>query len=184
MNTATPHFVSVSAIAAALQAQLQLVKLVDGVTAAFEQVELFDSENLTEAFQLLLLNAKRLAVIVPLDSKWEDYNKSRSNRLMVFRTIPMIVIVSDRVLGARQDALYGTATTPGAYGLEALALPFITGQIIDNPNGVVSRPVNSSVLIVKNNTDKKNLPGRAALAIELECQGGWMETFLAAGPSL
>ena len=183
MNAATPHFVSISAIAAQLQTQLQQVMLADGVTAAFEQVELFDSENLTEAFQLLTLNAKRLAIVVPLDERWEGPNE-RTNHLRVHRSIPMVVIVCDRVLGNRRDALYGNDKTPGAYGLEALALPFITGQLLDNPAGVVSKPVNSTILIVKNKTDKQNLPGRAALAIELQCQGGWMETYLSTGPSL
>jgi hypothetical protein len=183
MDAATSHFVSISAIAAQLQTQLQQVKLADGATAAFEQIELFDSENLTEAFQLLLLNAKRLAIIVPLDEHWESPSE-RSNYLRLHRTIPMVVIVCDRVLGNRRDALYGNGTTPGAYGLEALALPFITGQLLDNPAGVVSKPVNSTILIVKNKTDKQNLPGRSALAIELQCQGGWMETYLSAGPSL
>ena len=52
------------------------------------------------------------------------------------------------------------------------------------PNGVTCEPVNNSVLIVKNEKDKQNLPGRAAVALELHCRGGNLQAPLGPQPVL
>ena len=50
--------------------------------------------------------------------------------------------------------------------------------------GVVVTPKEVTVLILKNEKEKQNLPGRAAVVLEVDCQGGWMETILGKGPTL
>jgi hypothetical protein len=182
MTPATAHFASITAIANAIKTQLTAIQLPDKSGPLFQRVELFDSENLLEAFQLLLISEQRLALIVPLDAHWETESSQR--KLLTRRSLPVDILVSDRVLGNRTAALYGDDNNLGAFALAALAVPSVSGQLLPNPSGVVSYPVNESVLIVKNKADKQNLPGRAAIAIELECKGGWLEAPLGAGPTL
>lgn len=181
MNTANAYFKSVPDVLAALKAQLQAVKLSDGVTDAFQRIELFDNENLAEAFKTLLVSEQRIAVIVPLDARWE-HDKKESVRV-IRRVLPVAVLVSDRQIGDRTTALFGNANTPGAYGLSSLALPFVSGQLIVNPGGVVAMPMGESVVILKD-AERENLPGRAVVAVEVECQGGWMRATLDVAPTL
>ena len=184
MNAATGHFVSTGDIATALKTQVQAVKLADNATAAFQRVEMFDSESLLEAFQMLLISEQRICLIVPLTENWQTEVQTR--KLITRRTVNFALIISDRIIGKRSTALYGdgTAATPGAHKLVAFTLPQVTGQLLPNPNGVVSTPKLADVMIVKNEKEKQDLPGRAAVMLELECKGGWIEAPLAAGVTL
>jgi hypothetical protein len=185
MNAATGHFVSTGAIAEALKVQLQAVQVVIGTAPAapaFQRIELFDSESLLEAFQLLTISEQRICIIVPMTDHFETDVKTRN--LISLRITPFVLLISDRVMGNRTAALYGDAKTPGAFKLTALTIPFVTGQLIANPNGVVSYPTSSDVVIVKNEKEKQNLPGRAAVALELDCKGGWIEAALGPGITL
>jgi hypothetical protein len=181
MTPATAYFASAAAIAAALQAQLRLVQLPNAGGAAFQRVELFDSESLTEAFQVLMVSEQRIAIVVPLTAHWEAECSQR--KLLTRRSQPVAILISDRVLGTRTAALYGGPNNPGAFALAALAMPFVTGQLINNPGGVIARPASESTLILKA-ADKQNMPGRAAVALEIQCQGGWIEAALNDGPTL
>jgi len=184
MNSATAHFAATGDIVSALKTQVQKVKLADGSANAFQRVELFDSESLLEAFQLLVISEQRICLIVPLTEQWKTETSVR--KILTRRTVNVALLISDRVLGNRNTALFGdgTAATPGAHKLAALTLPLVTGQLLVNPGGVVCTPSHSDVIIVKNQKEKQNLPGRAAVALELECQGGWLEAALAVGPTL
>ena len=181
MQPATANFASTSAIAQALQQQLQQVQLPNGGGAAFQRVELFDSENLVAAFQTLLISQQQIAIIVPLTAHWETESSQR--KLLTRRVQPMAILISDRVLGTRPQALYGGPNNPGAFALSALAVPYVTGQLIANPGGVISLPTSESTLVLKA-ADKANLPGRACVTLELDCRGGWLETYLGAGITL
>ena len=149
---------------------------------AFQRIEQFDSESLVDAFQLLTLSEKRLCLIVALDEQFA--RDPRNNVMLITRTLPVTLLISDRVLGDRTTALYGDNTTPGAQGLMELVLPAVTGLILPPPWGVTCEPVNSSVLIVKNQKEKQNLPGRAAVALELHCSGGNLQAAIGPVPVL
>ena len=181
MNAATGHFSSTAAIVLAIKTQLTAVKLADNTTAAFQRVEMFDDENLGEAFQTLLMSEQRIAVIVPLTARWET--ESGQRKLVTRRVQPVAILISDRVLGNRTLALYGGASNPGAFVMCARTVPAVSGQLIPNPAGVISKPVNESVMTLKKE-DKQNLPGRAVVVLEVDCQGGWLEAALGAGPTL
>jgi hypothetical protein len=170
----------------------------EGVTAdangtvtplAFEKVELFDSEDLTEAFKFLTLVEQRVCLIVPLDEEFNaspgEGNGQAALKYLWRRMLPVIVICSDRVLGDRKASLFGIEppdanATPGAFGLADLVLPAVSGLLLGNPNGVVCEPKMTSVLTVKDM--EKKLPGRVAVGIEFECRGGRLETTLPKGP--
>lgn len=182
MIPAKANFKSVPVVVNALKTQLAAVKLADAATDAFERIELFDNENLAEAFKTLLISEQRIAVIVPLEARWEQKNPAESIRT-VRRVLPVVLLISDRAIGDRTTALFGSADSPGAFGLSALALPAVTGQLFSNPAGVVAMPSSESVVILKD-AEKSNLPGRAVVAVEVQCQGGWLQATLDVAPTL
>jgi hypothetical protein len=181
MIAATSHRRATSEIVNALQTAVKAVKIpatqAAPAAAAFGNVELFDSENLVEVFQYLLITAQRVCVIVPLDEKFDCITEQRL--LRVKRALPVALLISDRVLGNRKAALYGDDSTPGAFGLAELVLPAVTGLLLPNPNGVISEPQNTSIMSL-NDTAKK-LPNRITVVLELQCRGGWIEAPLAKG---
>lgn len=187
MTSAKAQFKTVPEICNALKAQLQAVQLPDAflnggpAQPAFQRIELFDNENLTLAFKTLLVSEQRICLIVPLTPRWED--KANENPRVTRRVLPVALLISDRVIGDRNAALFGGDKNPGAYALSALALPVVTGQLISNPAGVVSMPANESIIIIKKE-ERENLPGRAAIALELECRGGWLSALLDVSPTL
>ena len=145
-------------------------------------MEVFDNESLGEAFQRLLISEQRVCLVVALDEQFRTEN--RGQVLISTRMLPVALLISDRMIGDRVAALYGNATTPGAYGLVEAALPVVTGMLLAPPNGVTSEPAGTTVLIVKNEKEKQNLPGRAAVALELHCHGGNLQAQLGPQPVL
>lgn len=181
MTPAASHFVSTAAIAQALQAQLQGVQLPNNAGAAFQRVELFDGLNPIEAFQVLLVSQQTIAIVVPLTERWETEFSQR--KVLSRRVQEMAIIISDRVLGSRPAALYGSANNQGAYNLAALALPYVIGQLLPNPSGVIAVPGQNSIWHVSDK-DKPSIPGRAGVVMEIDCKGGWIEAPLNIGPTL
>jgi hypothetical protein len=152
--SAVSHMRGIGEIVGELQGRLVGIEFPDepGVKA-FDRVELFDSEDLSAAFQFLLITEQRVCVIVPLEAKFETVfggaSGMASRKLTSKREVPVVVLCSDRVLGDRKAALYGSDTERGAYALAELALPVCVGLLLPNPNGVVGEAVNYSVLTVK-----------------------------------
>jgi hypothetical protein len=171
MTPATNHRQASSAIITALQTNIAAVTLADGVTKAFDRVELFDSENLPAAFQYLLISQQRVCVIVALDEKFPLV--TRGMKLILQRELPVALLISNRVLGDRTASLFGNATTPGAFGLMELVLTAVTGQLLPNPCGVVCEPSSSGVITVSDPT--KKLPNRTTVSLLMNCRGGWLE---------
>lgn len=179
MTAATNNRRSVPEILAALKTQIEGLQW-DGA-AAFGSVKLFDVASLETAFKELLESQQRVCFLVPDDEVFET--KLRGRYLMLTRRLPVALLISDRVLGNRQKALYGDGTTtPGSFALAELILAAVTGQLLDNPAGVVCVPKTSAVLQLENSTTK--LPGRSCVELDLECTGGTLETALSIGPNL
>lgn len=171
-------------IVAALVDQLKLVKLDDGQTPAFEQVEKFDVSDLEEPFRLLLVSKKRVALVIPMDEQFPI--TSTAQKLIIKRSQPVAILFSDFAYGDRQQAFWGSGKTPGSFRLMELSLPFVVGQLIANSpeaNGVVSVPSRVDTYVVVSKRDK-NLPGRSAVSLELECKGGTIEAKLDLGANL
>lgn len=145
---------------------------------AFQRVELFDSEQLTEAFRYLLVTEQRVCIVVPLDERFEP--ALQKHKLMMTRVLPVALLISDRVLGNRVAALWGDNDTPGASGLAELTLPAITGLLLPNPAGVVAEPFSSAVMSVKDT--ERSLPSRVCIGLEFHCRGGYLQSELGTSP--
>lgn len=149
-------------------------------TPAFEQVTKFDVTQLEEAFRLLLVSENRVAVVVPMDETFPTVFEKAE--LLQKRVFPISIFCSDYAYGDRNAALWGSDTTPGAYALQEAAIPFVVGQLIANPAGIVTRMTSSRPVVTMD--IKTKLPGRAAVALELECTGGIVEAAYGPGPNL
>ena len=185
--SATTNRQGTAAIIAALVTALQAVQLPAAGGAAFQRVEFFDSEKLAEALKALFITEQRVCVVVPLEERFESV--LQQPRLLVKRTLPVLLLISDRVLGEsqRKIALLGSAAgpviTPGAEGLVDLVLPAVTGLLLPNPGGVLCEPVDSCVMTIADK-DRAALPGRVAVALELRCTGGTITADLGRSPVL
>ncbi len=148
---------------------------------AFGRVELFDSEDVTEAFRFLTITDQRVCVIVPLDERFEPELAPGGLKFVWKRRLPVMALVSDRVMGDRRAALWGDGDKEiGAMGLAELCLPALSGLILEGVNKVIAEPQSMSPMSVKNT--ERDLPGRVTVGLEFECRGGWLETRLEKGP--
>jgi hypothetical protein len=205
MNPAIDTSYSKSAIAAALQAVLAelpltredpanpgtFIPVLDPKTNdplnAFERVELFDVESLTDAFRLLIISEQRVCVILMLDEQLTT--EIQEQKILVTRMQPVALLISDRRLGDRVKALWGDPadlTVPGAFALEKLTRPAVTGQLLNSANGrqkCISIPANCQSIFLKDE-DKQELPGRAAVMLELHTSGGTLTARIGPGSSL
>jgi len=161
-------------IVAEIRRRVGELKLLNAETPAFERVELFDSDQLPEAFTALLISEQRVCVVVPLDERFETVMDQR--KLTVKRVLPVAILISDRVMGDRKAALWGDASTAGADALKELVLTAVTGLLLPNPGGVLCEPVNVTVMTVRDT--EKDMPGRVAVALEVNCRGGIIEAQL------
>ena len=151
---------------------------VDPPVTAFQRVGLFDSERLTEAFKYLLVSEQRVCVVVPLHEEFSSV--ANHLKLISTRMLPVMILCSDRVLGDRTAALWGSDTEIGAQALMELVLPEVTGVLLPAPNKVLCEPVSDSILVVMDT--EKALPGRVAVGLEVKCTGGSIEATLGKGP--
>jgi len=195
MNSAIDTTYSKAEIAAAFQAQLAALTLEvnDPVTGqplpAFNRIELFDVESLTDAFRLLIISEQRVCIILMLDEQLTT--QIEEQKLLVTRMQPIALLISDRRLGDRVKALFGDAadpTVPGAFALEKIARPAVTGKLLESdPNTgktkVISVPAAMNSIFLKDE-DKQELPGRAAVMLELHCSGGTLIARIGPGSSL
>lgn len=150
--------------------------------AAFQQVRRFDLAALPQALSELLVAEERCCFIIPGDERFA-VKVDGPQRLVVTRTLPIALLISDRVIGNRQAALYGGENNPGAYGLLEIALPAVTGQLLDNPAGIVVKPIIASVFDLEGESAAQS-PGRACVELDIECTGGTLAAQLAVGPNL
>jgi hypothetical protein len=147
-------------------------KPTDGpLEGAFQRVERFDVSNLGEGLEALILNQDRFALVIWVG---EDFEQAvvRGNQPVSQRQTRLIVMVSDRVIGDRRAAVFGSNTHPGALKLRELALAAVCGYLIENPNGVYAHPVMSEPVFVE--SERGNLPGRSCVSMEFKCDGGWL----------
>ena len=184
MTPATYNRTPTAAIVQQLLASIQALKLADGVTPAFGQARLFDLESLVEAFKWLSLADQRVCVIIPGEERFEE-KAGHGTKLVITRLLPVTLLISDRVIGDRFTALYGSATAQppviGAYGLYELVLPVVTGAIVTSPVKAVAVPKAGSPFVVKDK-QQTNLPGRSAIALEVQVRGGVLEANIGPGP--
>lgn len=179
MTSSADNLRPVADVLAALKARCEAVQWRG--TPAFGSVRLFDVSSLQEAVTELLASQQRVCFIVPDDEAFE--NRLQGRKILITRKLPVALLISDRVLGNRQKALYGDADhTPGALTLAHLVLVAITGELLPKPNAVLCLPRLAAILPLSD--DANRLPGRSCVELDVDCTGGTLETTLSNGPNL
>jgi hypothetical protein len=105
--------------------------------------------------------------------------------------LPVALLISDRNLGDRVKALWGDPLDPtvqGAFALEKMARAAVVGQLLDSDSvrgktKVISLASHVNSIFLKDE-DKQELPGRAAVMLELNCSGGTLTARTGPGANL
>lgn len=194
MNPATDSSSPRQAIADALAIQLRALTLdvpdpnnPGQNLPAFQNLQIFDFMSLTEAFRYLIISEQRVAVVIFTGMHFEE--KLTSSMLFSKCIEKVSILVSDRRLGDRIKALQGDPndnTVPGAWALAKLTCAAVTGQLITGSEGlsnVVSRPAGMVEVFLKDD-DRQELPGRSAIALDLQIDNGNLQADLGPGPTL
>jgi hypothetical protein len=144
---------------------------------AFGAVHRYDTTRLEEAFEELTISKVRVAVAVYTGATWE--REWQGSAVKAVRVTSITVLVSDRALGKRAQALEGGAGNPGVHLLRELVSANLVGRLIDAPEAIDVLPVSEDLLEIR----KESLPGRVVGAVELECRGGWLTARVGPGPA-
>lgn len=150
---------------------------------AFQVIRIFDSDNLAAAFRELLLSQQRICIVIPVNV---DFVPESEGELQLYRReLSVGLVISDRVIGNRIAALFGDPgseqgrrSNPGAYPLAELLAPAVIGELIENPGGLqVALQDLKQLTVNPDSKDEKlkNLPGRAAVVLQIVCRGGTIE---------
>lgn len=139
-------------------------------TPAFNKVAKFDSADRTLAYGTILLNEARTCVVVINGIRWESEIISRS--VVCDRLVDVTVMVSECVLGNRQQALFGKAgTNPGALYLAELVVNNLTGPLLgDDTNDVAIMPKQESIIDLE--AEEAGISGRVAVLVDFTLRGG------------
>ena len=170
---------SADAISARLVELLQLAEW--NGAAAFDEVRRFDSTEWEVAFRrTLTAHQARVAFVFLGGQSWEDQG-STQGRMALGRVVQATLLISDRVLGNADAALFGSAGNPGCWRLADLAIEVVATTLIANPGGCHAIPTNVEPIFFTD-TANTSLPGRAACLVELEIRGGYLTSTLSPGP--
>ncbi len=134
---------------------------------AFGEVHLFDGTDLVAAFSELIISKSRVALVIYSGANWEPMGSAATRRM------PSVSIVaSDRQIGKKREAIFGSATTPGALKLIEIAAVAVTGRLLDSPP-CDCRPTSEDTVAMEDLRNKQ--PGRYGAILDLSLSGGILE---------
>lgn len=135
----------------------------------FEAVEKFDITTADKAFGRVLSNQNRVALVVWFGEEFTNIMQGRDQ--LTRRKTKLRVIVSEKSLGDRQIALFGTTTTPGVLKMKDLVIETVTGPLFaETTNDVAMTPVTAFTALIEETGNQ--FPGRVIASIDFEGRGG------------
>jgi len=159
----------VDAVVRALEAMRYTPDSGGGAQPLFGEVKRYSSTDIEAAFRALLVSSQRAAVVVFSGSEFSELLVGTGRRSA--RTTKLSIVVTDRVVGQGDAAVFGSDDTPGACGLADAVCEELIGRVIANPDGVdlVPRSVDTALLA---DDSKKTLKARSVCVIEFDAHGG------------
>lgn len=145
---------------------------------AFGEVRRYSSTDLADAFKTMLMSQQRVALVIYSGGQWEDAGSPR--QVVSRRTLDVSVLVSDRVHGSHEQAVFGGPSNPGALALKDIAADTLTGRLLPNPNGVDCLPTTEDLITIEETS--KQQPGRVAALVEFFVAGGYLRADPSVGP--
>jgi len=135
---------------------------------AFQVVKLYDLTDIEAAFQELLVTKQRVCLVIYAGTRYPDAGEG-PGQVARRRVTEVTLLLSDRVHGGRQAAMFGGDNNPGAVKLLDRVIQELPGPLFDEVAGAVDcAPVNASVLDIEDL--KKTHPGRVAAQLDLDCE--------------
>lgn len=161
-----------------IEKRAKALKLDDGVTPAFQTVELFDAVDFDAALEAFIAARDRVCVIVFDGDRFA--NEVRGTDATSAQTREVFVMVSDRVIAPHpRKALFGDGGEhPGAMTLADIVKEQMSGVLFENPKGCFLRPTGTEPLVVK----KEKQPGRRGQVVSFEVRGGLLSKDLGKSP--
>lgn len=144
--------------------------------ALFGSVERYSLKDMDSAFRALLVAKQRAAVVVWTGTTAEYIPSGTIMRTR--RTTQLSVLVTDRVMGDRDAAAFGSTTTPGVLGLIDRVWETLHGRLIANPDGVDVRPTSADDYTL----EMPNLPGRHVGEVIIDAVSGLVSGAATLGP--
>ena len=148
------------------------VELRNGKSAqAFGCVKRFDATDLAEAFSQLIVSQQRVALIVYTGERFENAGTD-AGQVCVRRIVELTILTSDRVLGKRMAAVFGSDTTPGALRLQSACRDALAGEFLpavsDTHEAIDCVPILAETISIQDIEEKQ--PGRVAARLDIECR--------------
>lgn len=135
----------------------------------FEAVEKFDVTNADKAFGRVLSNQNRVCLVIWFGEEFATVMQGRDQ--LTRRKTKVRVIVSEKKLGDRQEALFGTTTTPGVLKMKDLVIEAVTGALFaESTNDVAMTPITAFCAMIEETENR--FPGRVIASIDFEGRGG------------
>ena len=158
---------------------------------AFDRVARFDQPDLAVAIGELQTLADRLCLLIYEGDRYETLHTGR--QLQVRRTALVSLLMADRQVAHRSEAVFGGPGIPGVVALKDLVLGFAVHRGAeggDGPRSVVGRllpgayvrPISANPLPLEGHPDA--LVGRGGWWIRLELIGGHLDFDLGQQPIL
>jgi hypothetical protein len=184
--SAANHTVATTAALEVVRAKLAVLQWTPpgggAAVAAFGSVSVFDMTDLVQALRELLAFKDRVALVIHAGETWEHVIDGQELRSHLTREVQLLL--SDRAWAKRQDALLGTATTPGALALKDLVVPALHGILIagtDTASAIYGQP-QAGELIELQDRARKDLAGRIVYRQPVELIGGMLVSKLGKRP--
>lgn len=136
---------------------------VDESTNLFDEVKVYDFEDLGKAIEELFLFKHRIAVLLLEDAPHESNILGRV--LFVRRIVNLTILLADRNWSNRQVAMMGNEETPGAIQLAHLLVEGLAGE---QSGGIIVAPGQGDLMAIERN----NAPGRIAWRQEFRVAAG------------
>lgn len=133
---------------------------------AFQEVRIFDFEDLAKAIEELFAFKDRVAFVILENVQHQVEIMGR--QMTCRRTVDLTVLLADRHWGNRQLALMGdVSSTPGAIQLADLVVDAVTGE----HEGLTVKPGTGEIFALEGRA-RDNAPGRIAWRQEFTVAGG------------
>lgn len=135
----------------------------------FEAVEKFDVTSADKAFGRVLSNENRVCLVIWFGDEFSNVMQGRDQ--LTRRRTKIRVIVSEKRLGDRQVAMFGTETSPGVFWMKDRVIENVTGALfVGSTNDVAMAPVTAFTAMIEETENR--FPGRVIAAIDFEGRGG------------
>jgi hypothetical protein len=164
------NYVSTLAILTAIKAALTplTAELNNASVPMFERIELYGSKQIGQALKDLIIIKDRVALIIPIGSRFEGERKGST--VISKKTTTIDVLVADRDYLTGQAADFGGSNNVGVVAMQDAVAEALTGNQLALP--FVSLIPTAAEPLEIYDPKKKDSPGRVAWVVSFDTRAG------------